>query len=91
MIKKLKERRFDKVFIFSSSLRYFLASKFAGIKKIAQYPLFRKKDNIVTSAKIFTEKEFNYKHVDPVYNDYQKQLLLPHKLSQSGPAPISTS
>ena len=57
LIKKLKERRFDKVFIFSSSLRYFLASKFAGIKKIAQYPLFRKKDNIVTSAKIFTEHE----------------------------------
>ena len=38
------------------------------------------------SKKIFTEKEFNYKHIDPVYNDYQKQLLLPHKLSQTGPA-----
>ena len=40
----------------------------------------------ITSKKIFTEKEFNYKHLDPVYNDYQKQLLLPHKLSQTGPA-----
>ena len=29
----------------------------AGIKDISQYPLFRKKDNIVTSAKIFTENE----------------------------------
>ena len=29
----------------------------AGIKNISQYPLFRKKDNIVTSAKIFTENE----------------------------------
>ena len=31
----------------------------AGIKKISQYPLFRKKDNIVTSAKIFTENELS--------------------------------
>jgi len=38
------------------------------------------------STKLFTEKKFNYKHIDPRYNDYQKQLLLPHKLSQTGPA-----
>ena len=57
LVKKLKERKFDRVFIFSSSLRYFLISKIAGIKKISQYPLFRKKDNVVTSAKIFTENE----------------------------------
>ena len=57
LAKKLRKKKFDKVFIFSSSLRYFLISKLAGIKKISQYPLFRKKDNIVTSAKIFTEHE----------------------------------
>jgi hypothetical protein len=50
-----------------------------SVKKITS----NKKKN---SKKFFTEKEFNYKHVDPVYNDYQKQLLLPHKLSQTGPA-----
>ena len=55
--KDLKLKEFDKVFIFNSSLRYFLISKIAGIKNISQYPLFRKKDNIVTSAKIFTENE----------------------------------
>ena len=55
--KDLKLKEFDKVFIFNSSLRYFLISKFAGIKNISQYPLFRKKDNVVTSAKIFTENE----------------------------------
>ena len=54
---QLKSKRFDRVFIYSSSVRYFLISKVAGIKKISQYPLFRKKDNIVTSAKIFTENE----------------------------------
>ena len=55
--KDLKLKEFDKVFIFNSSLRYLLISKMAGIKNISQYPLFRKKDNIVTSAKIFTENE----------------------------------
>ena len=53
----LKLKEFDKVFIFNSSLRYLLISKIAGIKNISQYPLFRKKDNLVTSAKIFTENE----------------------------------
>ena len=55
--KDLRLKKFDKVFIFNSSLRYLLISKIAGIKKISQYPLFRKKDNIITSAKIFTEDE----------------------------------
>ena len=57
--KEIKSKNFNKVFIFNSSLRYLLVSKFAGIKNIAQYPLFRKKDNIVTSAKIFTENELS--------------------------------
>ena len=39
---ELKSKNFDKVFIFNSSLRYFLISKIAGIKNISQYPLFRK-------------------------------------------------
>ena len=98
LIKKLKERRFDKVFIFSSSLRYFLASKFAGIKKIAQYPLFRKKDNIVTSAKIFTEHELgtiistqpklflNKIKIENSQNKFQKELKhICVGISASGP------
>ncbi len=59
LVNEIKKKKFDRVFIFSSSLRYFLISKLAGIKKISQYPLFRKKDNIITSAKIFTEHELN--------------------------------
>ena len=59
LAKQIKFKNFDKVFIFNSSLRYFLVAKLAGVKNIAQYPLFRKKDNIVTSAKIFTESELN--------------------------------
>ena len=58
LTKKIKEKEFDKVFIFNSSLRYFLICKFAGIKTIAQYPLFKKKgQHIVNTAKIFTENE----------------------------------
>ena len=57
--KELKKYKFDKVFVYNGSLRYLLISRLAGIKRISQYPLFRKKDNIVTSAKIFTENELN--------------------------------
>ena len=52
---ELRKRKFDKVFIFNSSLRYNLIARFCGIKSIHQYPLFKSKDNIVYSAKIFTE------------------------------------
>ena len=55
----LKQRNFDKIFIFNSSLRYNIIAKLAGIKSINQYPLFRSKDNIVLSAKIFTEDVTN--------------------------------
>ena len=60
LAKDLKEKKFDKVFIFNSSIRYFLICKFAGIKKIAQYPLFKKRgQHVVNTAKIFTENELN--------------------------------
>ena len=60
LIGDIKEKKFDKVFIFNSSVRYFLVCKFAGIKKIAQYPLFKKKgQHVVNTAKIFTENEID--------------------------------
>jgi heptosyltransferase-2 len=55
---ELKKRNFDKAFIFNNSLRYNLVAKFSGIKSVHQYPLYRnfiKKDNLVLSAKNFTE------------------------------------
>ena len=57
--KEIKSKGFDKIFIFNSSLRYNIVSRLAGIKSIYQYPLFRRKDNIVLSAKIFTEDILN--------------------------------
>ena len=40
---ELSKYNFEKVFIFNSSLRFNLISRLAGIKKIYQYPLFKKK------------------------------------------------
>ena len=57
--KEIKNRNFDKIFIFNSSLRYNIVARLAGVKSIYQYPLFRKKDNIVLSAKVFTEDIIN--------------------------------
>ena len=57
LIKTLKKENFEKVYIFSSSLRYALIANFSGIKKIYQYRLFKKQgQNIVTAAKKFTEQ-----------------------------------
>ncbi|NMH86748.1 VCBS repeat-containing protein [Flavivirga algicola] len=48
-------------------------------------------DNITIAKKksqstFFEEIPVPYAHVDSVFNDFSKQLLLPHKLSQTGPA-----
>jgi heptosyltransferase-2 len=56
---EIKLKKFDKVFIFNGSLRYNLIARLARVKSISQYPLFKKKDNIVLSAKIFAEHELN--------------------------------
>jgi len=56
LLKKIKEKKFDKIFIFNGSLRFLLLAKLCGIKSILQYPLFTRKNNIVLTAKNFTEK-----------------------------------
>ena len=53
---EIKEKKFDKIFIFNGSLRFLLLAKLCGIKSILQYPLFTRKNNIVLTAKKFTEK-----------------------------------
>ena len=51
LLKEIKEKKFDKIFIFNSSVKYLLLAKLAGIKSISQYPLFLKKNNIILTAK----------------------------------------
>ena len=89
----LRKKIFDKVFIFNSSLRYNLVAKLAGIKSIHQYPLFKSKDNIVHSAKIFTENvvgqaissEPNLK-IGEIKNNYDKNFKhICLGISASGP------
>jgi heptosyltransferase-2 len=55
LLADIKEKKFDKVFIFNSSLKFLLLAKLAGIKSIYQYPLFLKKNNIVKTAKQLIE------------------------------------
>ena len=60
LIKDIKKFKFEKVFIFNSSLRYYLISKLAGIHQIYQYPLFKKKNqHIIKAAQNFLLKELN--------------------------------
>ena len=60
LAKELREHNFDKIFIFNSSLRFYLIAKFAGIKDIYQYPLFTKKrQHIVDAAKKFIKQNLN--------------------------------
>ena len=60
LAKELKKFKFDKIFIFNSSLRFKLIAKGAGIKEIYQYPLFQKKNqHIINTAKKFIKKELN--------------------------------
>ena len=56
LLKYIRKKKFDKIFIFNGSLRFLLLAKLSGIKLIYQYPLFTKKDNIVLTAQSFTEK-----------------------------------
>ena len=60
LINDLKKYNFDEVFIFNSSLRFYLISKLAKINKIHQYPLFQKKNqHIVKAAQDFLKKKLN--------------------------------
>ena len=56
LLNDIREKKFDKIFIFNGSLRFLLLAKLSGIKLIYQYPLFTKKNNIVLTAQAFTEK-----------------------------------
>ena len=52
LVNDLKQHTFDKIFIFNSSLRYNLIAKLAGIKKIYQYPLFKKSNQHIIQPAI---------------------------------------
>ena len=60
LISKLRTYNFDKIFIFNSSLRFFLISKIAGISDVYHYPLFKKKQqHIILTAQKFLKDSIN--------------------------------
>jgi heptosyltransferase-2 len=59
LLKDIKEKKFDKIFIFNGSLRFLLLAKLSGIGSIYQYPLFIKKNNIVSTAKELIQNSIN--------------------------------
>ena len=57
LAQELKKNKFDKIFIFNSSLRFNLIARMANIKEIYQYPLFKKTNqHIVQPAKDLIKK-----------------------------------
>jgi heptosyltransferase-2 len=57
LAQELKKNKFDKIFIFNSSLRFNLIARMANIKGIYQYPLFKKTNqHIVQPAKDLIKK-----------------------------------
>ena len=65
LIRELKQKNFDMIFIFNSSLRFNIIAKFAGIKQIYQYPLFKKKNQHITNAaKKFIKDTINIHDAD---------------------------
>ena len=62
IIKKIKPKKFDQSFIYSDSIRFYLISKFSGIKESFHYRFFsKKKKNFYKTANEFTEKILNTK------------------------------
>ena len=68
LIRDIKEQKFDKIFIFNSSLRYNIIARLSGIKEIYQYPLFKKtKQHITETPKKFLKEYLNIDvNEDPV-------------------------
>ncbi len=88
LVNDLKKYKFEKVFIFNSSLRYNLVSRLAGIKSIFQYPLFEKKNqHVIQAAQSFirTKLQTDVKS-NPIINldpDYIDQAKTKYKINKN--------
>ena len=57
---ELKKNKFDKAFIFNSSLRFNIMCRLSAIKEIYQYPLFKKRNqHLINTAKEFLKTKLN--------------------------------
>ena len=74
---ELRKYKFNKVFIFNSSLRYNLIAKLSGISEIYQFPLFqKKKQNMIKASNelIFNRIGFEVKNNPNIYIDESSVL-----------------
>ena len=101
LAKDLKKYSFEKVFIFNSSLRFYLICKIAGIKEIFQYPLFQKKQqHLIKTAQSFIKEKLDMdidsnpiinldksliKNAKKKYNIESKQINILLGIGGSGP------
>ena len=78
LIKDIKKYNFDKIFIFNSSLRFYLIAKFSNISEIYQYPLFKKTNqHIIDVPRRFMKERLNLDvNEDP-------EIQIDDKLSQT--------
>jgi heptosyltransferase-2 len=88
LAQELKKNRFDKIFIFNSSLRFNLIARLANIKEIYQYPLFKKTNqHIVEPAKKLIQKNLGIDIVkDPqigINNNLIKEAVLKFNINLS--------
>ena len=76
LVNEIKKSNFEKVFIFNSSLRFNLISRFAGIKQIYQYPLFEKQNQHITDpAKQLLKKFLNIEIINNPEIQIDKKLV----------------
>ncbi len=76
----LKKYKFEKIFIFNSSLRFNLVSRLANIKEIYQYPLFKKTNqHIIQPAKDLIKKNLGIDVIEnpqiQIGNDLVKKAI----------------
>jgi len=76
LVKSLKKYKFERVYIFNSSLRYYIMAKMTGVKKIYQYPLFEKKEqHIINTAKNFIRLQLDEEvQSNPIINLEDKKI-----------------
>ena len=88
LINFIKEYKFDKIFIFNSSLRFYLIAKLCGIPEIFQYPLLNKTDqHIIDTPKKFLKDKLDINvNEDPeiqINNSIVSQTVTKYKINKN--------
>ena len=84
----LKKYKFDKIFIFNSSLRFNIIARLANIKEIYQYPLFKKTNqHIVQPAKDLIKKNLGIEVIKnpkiKISSDLTKEVILKYDINSN--------